>query len=460
MKLARTGTQPRLAGCTIGKTLGGVEVNIHSINVARKLFVKHGPLRYRPLVALLRSALGHRVMIASDGAEWQQTHYALMPHFLPGHVIRHYVPVIQAVSYETFANLASRAASTDFGSMPLDVEVEPLMRQVLARVMGHVVIGRALSTDEAVCLQIQLDAVTQPVRYGVPALINRALGAMLRALGLSERQPVILPERQRTVIQDLLAWIGSEIEEAKLAGTPLPLVDSLERRFEHLSPAVKRRCIAAECTMLFVAGIETTAAALTFAVAEIVANPAVHEAVVHEARSVDRRRPSGQSPVEEFPLIYRVVQETLRRHTIVPTMLREAASDCEIQDKAGRNAASATVTIRRGSILRYFPVQGHLRRRIWENPQAFDPERFGRPLTSEQQNNYNPFGVGPQSCMGRSMALIESVLVLEALFRCLDVKHREITQPIPVQRNVLFTNRPVGVTAQITAAGSAAHLVG
>lgn len=436
-----------------------MEVNIHSIDVARKLFVKHGPLRYRPLAALLRGALGHRVMIASDGAEWHATHHALMPQFLPGHVATQYVPVIQAVANETFAILASRAPGTNAGSMPLDVEVEPLMRQVLARVMGHVVFGRALTPDEAKHLHIRLDAVTQPIQEGLPALINRASGAMLRVLGLSERQPVILPGRQRMVVKGLLAWIGSEIDEARLAGTPVPLVDSLERRFEHLGPAARRRCVAAECAMIFVAGIETTAAALTFAVAEIAAKPAVREAVVQEARGDDPRRPGGQSAVEEFPFIHRVIQETLRRHTIVPTMLREAPCDYAIRDEGAGNSASATVTIQRGSILRYFPVQGHLRRKIWENPLAFDPERFARPLTAEQQNNYNPFGVGPQICMGRSMAVVESVLVLKALFQHLDVKQKEITQPIPVQRNALFTNRPVGVTAQFIAAGSAAHLV-
>ena len=73
----------------------GCELNIASIKTARALFLKHVPLRYKPLVALLRTAMRHRVMIVSDGEDWRRTHDAINPEFQAGVVAGQYAPVIE-----------------------------------------------------------------------------------------------------------------------------------------------------------------------------------------------------------------------------------------------------------------------------------------------------------------------------------------------------------------------------
>jgi len=152
-----------------------------------------------------------------------------------------------------------------------------------------------------------------------------------------------------------------------------------------------------------------------------------------------------------YPNIYHVFRETLRRHTIVPTMLREAEADQEIAGKRTRDGVAETVKIRQGTVLRYLPVQGNMRRSIWEQPHRFDPSRFAKPLTKEQKSNHHMFGIGPQSCPGRSMAITESILILKAFFERFDLEHQKLTQSIPIQRNALLTIRPVGVTVRIRA---------
>jgi cytochrome P450 len=204
--------------------------------------------------------------------------------------------------------------------------------------------------------------------------------------------------------------------------------------------------------MMLVAGIETTAAALTFALAEIAGNPSVRDEVIKEARREEDAGHDYEALTVQYPYIYHVLRETLRRHTIVPTMLREAESDQELTATTAGVGGRETVKVKRGCVLRYLPVHGNMRRSIWEHPHRFDPSRFARPLTVEQRINHHMFGLGPQSCPGRSMAITETILILRAFFERLDIERKEITQNIPVVRTALLTIRPVGVTAKVTAA--------
>ncbi len=139
-------------------------------------------------------------------------------------------------------------------------------------------------------------------------------------------------------------------------------------------------------------------------------------------------------------------------------MLRQAEADYGVSTKALEPGPARTVAIRRGWVLRYLPVLDHMRRSIWPNPHVFDPKRFAQPLTPEQRKSYHPFGFGPQGCPGQSLAIIECILILQAFFERFDLAPSMQAQAAaPVRRNVLHTNRPVGVTARISAADLHAH---
>ena len=442
---------------SVHRSLTGCELNIHSIKTVRALFLKHVPLRYKPLVALLRTAMRHRVMIVAEGEDWRRTHDAINPEFQAGVVARQYAPVIKAVADEAFAKLAHRgmtgkAMGSVLSTTAIEIEVEPLMRTVTSSVLGYILFGHPLPLEGADYLERTLSIATKVIQNGIPAQINTGMATVLSVLNLSDHQPVVIPKAQRKALDDVIAWIGLKIDQAQLAGVRPPLLESLKTRFADRHPAQLKRCIAAEYAMLFIAGIETTAAALTFAIAEIANNPVVRDRVVKEARQEPAGTPSNQTLAAQFPYLHCVFRETLRRHTIVPTMLRETETDYELSGENPGAESGVKVRVRKGSTLRYLPIQGHMRRSIWTDPRVFDPDRFAAPLTSEQTINYIPFGFGPQRCPGHAMATTESILILLAFFRRFDVETKEIGQSIPVERNAVFTNRPVGVTARVRAA--------
>jgi cytochrome P450 len=439
-------TSRRCQEFSLHQGLLGCDLNVLSIETLRQLLAKHTPRRYRPLVALLRSGLRHRVMIVADGEDWQLTRDAINPDLQAGVVANEYVPVIRRVAEEAFSCLVGASSGDMATARAFDIAVEPLMRTVTLSILGHLLFGHVLSLKEAARMEGVLTAVTEFRTNGVLAWVNLGLGAVFGALRLGEYQPIIFPREQRQAAHQILGWISTKIGEAKRAGLRPPLLERLEARFAAQRPARRTRSIVGEYAMMMIAGIETTASALTLAIAEIASDSTVCDQVVRESRQQPAPSSGVQSVASQFPYLHCVFRETLRRHTIVPTFLRETEEEYSIRGMDPATGSDQTVQVPPGTTLRYLPLQGHMRRSVWADPHRFDPNRFAQPLSSEQSKNYIPFGFGPQRCPGHAMATTEAILILATFFRQFDLEHKAI-DGIPMKRNIVFTNRPIGLTA-------------
>lgn len=390
-------------------------------------------------------------MIVADGDAWRKTHDAIMPHLLPPQVNGRHGPAIRSAADETLSTLATRTIGRVGAAAPMTVDVERWMRIILSRIMGAPLFGAVLTVEEAEYLEQLLDLATRVPDGPLCNAVNAAFAGAFGLLNLQERQPVVLPPPQRRALDELIRWIDGKIEASHRSDDPQTVVDSLRQRYADQSARRRKRAVAAECAMMSIAGIDTTAAALTFAVAEIARNPALRDAVVAEARLTSVGTTGQATASTQYPLIHRVILEALRRHTIVPTMLREAEADYAVAEQASMpSAPTAQIQIKRGSILRYWPVRSHMRKSVWGDPYSFDPDRFLPALNLGQKKTYHPFGMGPQSCPGQAMALTESVLILSAFFKAFNLEQAELSTEIQVRRNAVFTNRPVGVTIRIS----------
>jgi cytochrome P450 len=107
--------------------------------------------------------------------------------------------------------------------------------------------------------------------------------------------------------------------------------------------------------------------------------------------------------LEQLEYATLVVHEALRLYPPVWIIPRDAIEDDEIGGY--RVPAKSTV------LLCPYLIQRHPG--FWENPEAFDPDRF-RPEVSKGRPRYAyfPFGGGPRLCMGVDMAIMETLLIL------------------------------------------------
>lgn len=184
------------------------------------------------------------------------------------------------------------------------------------------------------------------------------------------------------------------------------------------------------------AGHETTSGTLSFALHLL----ATHPDVVEQAREeIYRLWPPGTDPdpafgdIHKLKYLRRVVDETLRLWPIAPGFFREPVQDTTI---GGHPVATGQAMVALTFAVHRDPVWG-------PNPDAFDPDRFlPERARTRPPGIYKPFGTGVRACIGRQLALHESVLTLALIL------HRYDLVPEPgyeLQVVEEFTLKPAGL---------------
>lgn len=187
-------------------------------------------------------------------------------------------------------------------------------------------------------------------------------------------------------------------------------------------------------TML-VAGHETTAAVLTWALFELSKNPEIKAQALEEIDSVIGDRHPNYDDIKEMKFIRLIISETLRMYPQPPLLIRRCRTENTLPAGGGREA-----TVIRGMDI-FLPLYNiHRDERFWPNPDNFDPMRFTRPYKNPDVPDWNgfdpekwskmlypneiaadfafmPFGAGARKCVGDEFAVMEAVVTLAMTLR-------------------------------------------
>ena len=170
-----------------------------------------------------------------------------------------------------------------------------------------------------------------------------------------------------------------------------------------------------QVAMLFLAGHETSASAMSWALHLLANAPEVQERLHAEAVAglVDLEI-DGASKVRDLVLARNVFREALRLFPPVGFFARQSARGCTMRGKTLRAGASVLIS----------PWLIHRHRGLWARPDEFDPDRYEAegdgeaiPARESLRNAYLPFGLGLRVCIGAAFALQEGSLVLATLAR-------------------------------------------
>ena len=74
----------------------------------------------------------------------------------------------------------------------------------------------------------------------------------------------------------------------------------------------------------------------------------------------------------------------------------------------------------------------HRHRRLWSQPEVFDPSRFLPGAAAPDRFAYLPFGVGPRVCVGAQFALTEATLVLATMVKAFKIERADDEPVTPV----------------------------
>lgn len=174
------------------------------------------------------------------------------------------------------------------------------------------------------------------------------------------------------------------------------MIEALRKRF----PEAEARALAVDnAATFYLAGHETTANALSWTLYLLAAQPGLQEEMAAEAQAA---LSSGTEDVaERVPRLRLFLSESLRLYPPVPRFDRQAIGNDRLADRE----------VRPGDIISIWPWLLHRHRKLWDEPDAFDIDRFA-DKGGRHRFQYLPFGAGPRTCVGAQFATVEALTLL------------------------------------------------
>ena len=192
--------------------------------------------------------------------------------------------------------------------------------------------------------------------------------------------------------------------------------------------------IVDQVAIFFLAGHETSASALAWTLYLLAMYPDWQDKLAEEGAALT----SDFSSVSKLRQTRDVFREGLRLYPPVPMMVRET-----VCPETMRNRAAP-----KGSQIVLSPWHLHRHERLWDNPDRFDPTRWGTENGKKcQRDAYIPFSSGPRVCTGAGFAMVEGVLLLAMLTRQFRF---EVTDKVPVPVAHLTVRAKDGIWLNVT----------
>lgn len=355
---------------------------------------------------LLEPALGSNSLLLLNGARHRRERRLMSPPF-HGQRMRLYAGLIHEVTTRALER-ATAGGRRELGLHPVfrDVSLDVILRAVLG-------VPDARLAEAAEILREATDSFTTPLVFIPP--LQRDLG------------PASPGRRFQRARRRVRTFLEGQIEARREAtGEHHDILSLLIAARDEHGEAMTTEEIRDELMTLTVAGHETTATALAWAVHWVHRAPGVLPRLRAELDAL------GPEPDPEAyaraPYLAAVCDETMRRMPVVPNVGRYAKRSFTLM---GRRLPP-------GTAIAPCIYLTHLRPDIYPEPREFRPERFLERSFSPFE--YLPFGGGARRCLGAAFALFEMRIALGVLLRRYHVETLD-ARTVPVRRTIVHAPR-------------------
>lgn len=312
-------------------------------------------------------------------------------------------PIFTKKNVATFAAHMAGAAETttrgweDGGLVDLDAEC----RKLTLRALGRSVLG------------VDLDQRSEQIAGS----LNTALSYIADRSGSPIRAPAWLPtparRRALRAAAVLRGLTGDVLRECRQdTGRDAPLVRALMAAADpETGKYLSDNEIRDQLIIFMVAGHDTTATTLAYALWQLGRRPELQARAVDEVAAIGERELAGDD-VAALPYVGAIVHEALRLCPPSPALGRTATSDVAVDG----------YRVPAGSLLIYGTAAVQRDPALWDRPDEFDPDRFmGAAARTHDRWQYAPFGAGPRTCIGDHFAMLEATLALATVLRRIEI---------------------------------------
>jgi len=357
----------------------------------------------------LRPLLGNSVFL-TNGENWKRQRRIIDPAFEGGR-LRDTFPAMWAAGQAAVARLNTAA-----DGKPVEIEAHSshAAADVIFRTLFSIPIEHAVAAE--VFDQFREHQRTQPV-------LN--LGAFVP---LPKWVPRFHRKKTRETAAVIRALITQLTQDRMVAIRAGEAPDDLATKIMTTAdPETGARFDTEEMVdqvaIFFLAGHETSASALAWALYLLALHPDWQEKVAAEAHVLASPVLPEFSFVSKLRLTRDVFREALRLYPPVPMMVRENRYPEEFRKR----------NVPVGSQIVLSPWHLHRHERLWDDPDSFDPARFATENGKDcLRHAYMPFSAGQRVCTGAGFAMVEGTLLLAQLVRAYRFDLVDERPPVPV----------------------------
>ncbi len=369
----------------------------------------------------LRPLLGNSVFL-TNGAEWKAQRRIIDPAFEGGR-LRDTFPGIVAAGQAGCDRIATMADDTP---RAIDAAASHIAADVIFRTLFSIPIEDATAAE--VYRRFQSYQQAQPILNLAaflpgPRWMPRFFRPGVRAEARAIRR--LIADLTQARLDQIAAGTAPDDLATKIMTTPDPETGTTFSKGEMVD----------QVAIFFLAGHETSASALAWALYLLATHPDWQDRVAAEATAFD-----GQfSDLSKLPVTRDVFREALRLYPPVPMMVRQASKATVFRSRVVPAGAQIVLS----------PWHLHRHERIWDAPDAFDPARWQDPATrTAQRDGYLPFSAGPRVCSGAGFAMIEGVVLLAQLVG--RFRFAPVAGQVPIPAAHLTVRAKDGIVLRIT----------
>jgi cytochrome P450 len=353
----------------------------------------------------LRPLLGESVFL-TNGDTWKRQRRIIDPAFEGGR-LREIYPAIYAAAEASVARLSRQTGK----AIEIEEETSHAAADVIFRTLFSIPIEHDIATQ--VFDQFREYQRSQPI-LNVAALVPlpRWMPRFFKGSTKSTAREI------RRLITELTKERAAAIDAGRAPNDLATKIMTTKdpETGETFSPQE----MVDQVAIFFLAGHETSASALAWTLYLMALYPEWQEKLAQEAQVLDG---ADFGHVSKLKLSRDVFRESLRLYPPVPMMVRQNTCPETFRDRA----------IKSGSQLVLSPWHLHRHERLWDNPDGFDPTRWGTENGKTcMREAYMPFSAGARVCTGAGFAMVEGVLMLSMILKHFRIARVEGRDPEPV----------------------------
>lgn len=193
----------------------------------------------------------------------------------------------------------------------------------------------------------------------------------------------------------------------------------------------------------FVAGVETIASTITWAILILANRPNVQKQLVKEISEVVGSKTVDKNYRQKMPYTQAFLTEVMRYRTVLPLGVPRVTTK---DTRLGKYMIPKGTTV----VENLYGVHNHPSN--WDKPYEFIPERHLEDGKFVKNPNIIPFGLGARYCMGQKLAEINCFIIVVSILQRFHVEHDDLmqyedvkelglVQIVPEEANVKLTER-------------------